>query len=156
MVYGEAEKNFRVCCTKWEKWGLFSSFSYRMMHCMLEEHTYQKASLEHFILRQYCKVAMLWGQWKSRCPVQSHHVNMWCQGCVSQSFLVVFSQQFTFNLHILSVSQSPLGNRAAACAVEDKYELKWWLFQVPQSFQRIFSVQTDDVTQCTSKHTSAR
>lgn len=65
-------------------------------------------------------VMMVSGQWKSRCLVTSRHVNMWCLGCVSQLFLVVFYKQFTFHVHILSVSQGPLGDGAAACAVEDK------------------------------------
>ena len=57
---------------------------------------------------------------------------------------------------MLFVSRGPLSNGAAGCVVEEKYMMKWLLFQVPQSLQGTFGVQTDDVTQCISNNTSTR
>lgn len=45
--------------------------------------------------------------------------------------------------------------QAAVWVIKDKYSLKWLLFWVPESFQRTFPVQIDDVTQCDLSSTPA-
>lgn len=116
MVYGEAEKNFRVCCTKWEKWGLFSSFSYLMMHCMLEEHTYQKASLEHFILRQYCSgcdvVRTMKIQVSSTESPCKHVMSRLCFSVLSCGVLPTIHFSFA---HIVCVTKSPGQQDSCLC-----------------------------------------
>lgn len=71
---------------------------------------------------------------------------MWCHWWFCQPLFVVFLHQFIFHPHIMSLSQGLLKSGAVVWVIQDKYILKWLLFRAPESFQRTFPVQIDDVT----------